>query len=803
VKRTIIVLVGLWTGMLGDAFGDTNSWLGGDGNWQTQIDWSLNQIPNSGQAIAITNTGNFAVTIDDQTASNSPTTMTISSLSASNTAGTSTLLLTNTPLSTIPVVFTVTNNTAISAGAVLNLVDASSIGAGVTMHTSNIVVNGTVLLQGNATLSASGPVAPYNVRIATAANTTGAVSIIGSSLISNSGIAVGEQGFGSLLMSNATLQAGEVDVGISAGAHGVWQMTGSSNTVTASSLQIGGGGGQTGEVVVAGGAFNVASFTVNAGGVFTVSNGAVNASAIGLGTLGSNATVVVSGGALTLSTSISLGATYQATVWQTGGTLSVMNPSMGVIDFGSGNGSQLICSGGVLMVQRLIVGEHGSGQSWILAGGTSTVQQTEIENGSLTVSGGRLVTPFFSLNDTPGSGTMTMSGGEVQVTSHMDIGATTGSKSFVNISGGTLTIASTSPPGSEAPAHIGDGGAGDFRVSSGVFRANTIWVGAVSGSVGTLTVSGGLVDTATGTFGMNLLIGEVANSTGVVSYTSGTLRTLTITVGDAGVGSLLISSNADFQPTTVVVGNQSGAVGSMSLQGGSLFSSPMRRIQTLQIGMTAGSTGTVWVTDGALFAGSPISCLQGSVFVGKLGYGRLSATNSSLDLASLAVGAKGIFECVNSQFATFNTCAEINSNLMLFINSTGTFGGPLQNAGTVTVSGGTVTFSQPVNNSGWIVATNGVVQFSGEINNTGSVLLGPDKFTITSIFATGNDVAITWPVLGGNHYRVQGASSVTDTFFDITSDIVPAIAGFSSTNYLDVGGLTNSANRFYQIRQIY
>jgi hypothetical protein len=148
-------------------------------------------------------------------------------------------------------------------------------------------------------------------------------------------------------------------------------------------------------------------------------------------------------------------------------------------------------------------------------------------------------------------------------------------------------------------------------------------------------------------------------------------------------------------------------------------------------------------------------------------------------------------------------CTMVNSNLISFVNSSGSLSAGMQNVGTITVSGGTITFSQLVNNTGTIVATNGAVQFSGGINNTGSVLLGLDKFCITAIAATGNDVAISWPALGGNHYRMQAAASVTGTYFDITSDIVPPGSGFTTTNYLDAGGLTNSANRFYRVRQIY
>jgi hypothetical protein len=319
-----------------------------------------------------------------------------------------------------------------------------------------------------------------------------------------------------------------------------------------------------------------------------------------------------------------------------------------------------------------------------------------------------------------------------------------------------------------------------------------------------LTVAGGVVDEPLGS-GTTLLIGENAGSTGLVSYTDGNLHARTITVGDAGYGSMFVSSNADFQPFDVRVALQSSAAGELSLRGGMLFSSPLRRTGTLQVGVATGSTGVVWVTDGVLLAGDMFSCFQdNSVLVGMQGSGRLSATNSTLYLYNLSVGSAGTLECVNSQLAAQTAgCSTLNNNVMSFINSVGTFSGSVQNNGTLIADESTLTFSGSLTTQGTIIATNGTVLFLGSINNSGNVVLGPDLFRIISATASGNDVAIAWQAFAGNRYRVQAATDLVIGFSDISSEIAAIGNGMISTNYIDDGALTNSSRQFYRVRQVW
>jgi hypothetical protein len=340
---------------------------------------------------------------------------------------------------------------------------------------------------------------------------------------------------------------------------------------------------------------------------------------------------------------------------------------------------------------------------------------------------------------------------------------------------------------------LGAGGLGQMIVSSGTVTAGPIYVGSLFGASGnhdgTLMVSGGSVQA-------EFLIGQSTTAaTGTVWFTGGTLSGH-MSIGDTGVGSMYVSSSAYFHPSeSIFVGNQSGSVGSLSLQGGSTFSS--REIDDLEIGVSAGGTGTVWVTDGffqATACDSPV--------VGDQGSGRFSATNSMLRLSSFSVGSQGTFECVGSQLQVFGPCATVNNNLMSFVNSIASFS-TVNNAGTIVANNSTLTFLQPLNNGGCIVATNGTVLFSGGITNSGAVLLSPSQFCITSIVATGSDVVITWPAFGGNHYRVQAANSFTDTFSDVTADIVASGTGLGTTNYVDSGALTNNPGLFYRIHQVY
>ncbi len=591
-------------------------------------------------------------------------------------------------------------------------------------------------------------------------------------------------------------------MGVQAGANSLWQIAGGSNSVA--NINIGVNSGSSGSLFISNGVVIAANLSDSDGGV---------------------GNVTVAGGKLVIGTYLLagyLGAT--GAVWQTGGEIDVLGKMMlltesGIVPYDG----QIVCSGGVLNATEVDIGhntdpnESSGTLMWNIAGGTSTVSSAVYvvgsgpQSGLVNVSGGRLQTALLELGYGEPGGSVTISGGQIQVTSRMDVGVVPGTASVINVTGGNLELASISSPGSEFPGFIGSAsggqaGIGQVNVSSGSFTGNFIEVGAAPGSVGTLNVSGGLVDGSTGTFGFGttLLVGE-AGATGAVSYTGGNLNLKSITVGDAGFGSLSVSSNANFKPLGMRVGNQNGGVGLATFQGGTLsaFGPVTRQMGDLEIGLQAGSTGAVWVSNGALQAGTGCSLDNNAAAIGELGSGRLTATNSWIVLTSPSIGVQGTLQCVNSQvFIENGGCAAINNNVMLFVTSTGTFDSMLQNNATLVANGSTLEFQQPVNNSGWIIATNGWLLFQSSVTNSGAIMLGPDQFRVTSVTATGSDAAITWQAFGGNDYRVQAGANLVGGFSDISTDIVATGNGPVVTNFIDHGALTNSTRRFYRVRQI-
>jgi len=86
----------------------------------------------------------------------------------------------------------------------------------------------------------------------------------------------------------------------------------------------------------------------------------------------------------------------------------------------------------------------------------------------------------------------------------------------------------------------------------------------------------------------------------------------------------------------------------------------------------------------------------------------------------------------------------------------------------------------------------------GQINLVVSVAGGPQ---ITSIAREGNNVRLGWTGTVGKTNVVQVSTSKTNfttNYVDLSGNIV--LTG-TSTNYLDVGGATNSPARYYRIRQ--
>jgi hypothetical protein len=84
-------------------------------------------------------------------------------------------------------------------------------------------------------------------------------------------------------------------------------------------------------------------------------------------------------------------------------------------------------------------------------------------------------------------------------------------------------------------------------------------------------------------------------------------------------------------------------------------------------------------------------------------------------------------------------------------------------------------------------------------------VVDPTIFSILSIAPQGNDVRLSWIMPLGHTGVVQGAGGAADgnstsNFSDISTAIFVPGSGVVTTNYLDVGGMTNSPSWFYRIR---
>jgi hypothetical protein len=75
---------------------------------------------------------------------------------------------------------------------------------------------------------------------------------------------------------------------------------------------------------------------------------------------------------------------------------------------------------------------------------------------------------------------------------------------------------------------------------------------------------------------------------------------------------------------------------------------------------------------------------------------------------------------------------------------------------------------------------------------------GP-KYQLTQAKREGNNMRITWQTVGGRKDVVQVAPAVSGTYTNLSATITVPGVGVVTTNYLEIGGATNSA-RFYRIK---
>lgn len=83
----------------------------------------------------------------------------------------------------------------------------------------------------------------------------------------------------------------------------------------------------------------------------------------------------------------------------------------------------------------------------------------------------------------------------------------------------------------------------------------------------------------------------------------------------------------------------------------------------------------------------------------------------------------------------------------------------------------------------------------------------PLSFQINSMAWQGDDVLLTWTTVGGSTNVVQvtnggAGGSYSNNFIDLSPSIIPTGASVTTTNYLDIGGATNTPSRYYRVRLV-
>jgi polygalacturonase len=746
---TVCVISALLAGTAEAAL-TTNNWIDpSSGQWETAGNWSLG-VPSSSPSILIITNGSVSgklITIDSNTVSLAPSSLTISNLFLSGPLSTqkNTLDLVNTGATPLDILNTLT----ISSGGSIS------------------ITNSTLRVDGSG--------------VAVSVSDDGDVLLNTGTFIATNKILVGVVGQGTLTISNGMMQAGSMEIGETSGAQGTLTLAGGTNLFSAYIFD-GFANGATGTVWLTGGQLVVTNNVLRLGnsgpGLMTVSNGTWLTIDVNVGYFGQG-TLTVAGGSGTLTTILEIGYKTGSTgsVWMTGGTLTIPNSTTFVGDNGSG---RMTVSNGTWLANRIAVGNSNSSRGTLtVAGGTNTSTSTlslgnstsatgtvwitggqlTVTNGTtavasngvgqLTVSNGtwlaRDVAVGYSANSS--QGTLTLAGGTNVFSSTLTVGSGSGGvgnggTGTVWITGGQLTVTNDI-----TYAGYGYQGAGQITMSNGTWTAKGVELGYTAGSGGTLTIAGGT--TTIQQFGLFLGV-STGGDTGTVWLTGGQLimTTSSAIIGNFGTGQMAVS-NGLWEVDSVIV-NEGGDGGTLTIAGG-VSSLP----DGLSVSSAPGKTGTVWMTGGELDSSS-------SAAVGVGGVGRMILSNGTWQSLRTYVGqfagAQGTLIVAGGTNSVSFSLTIGNSNCSA--------------TGTVIVAGGSLFIT---NDSGTAVLN---VENGTFTINSGTVVV--DKFVMTNacahlvqtggtfIYSNGQPVDTDPPVpnIPTNNYNVTAFGAVGDGVSD-------------------------------------
>ncbi|HXI83470.1 MAG TPA: thrombospondin type 3 repeat-containing protein [Verrucomicrobiae bacterium] len=654
----------------------------------------------------------------------------------------------------------VTNNSNLSSSGPGGFIDIFGGGSG-----QMIVSNGTVIA--NAVRVATNGTAFFSVvggnvivgdqtltngfRVGTSVGSTGIVNFTGGSLVVTQGVmSVGVNGVGTVTATNSTLDLGQTEVASGSNSAGTITLQDGATMNVSSNLIVASGVGATGAVTMTGGSLFVPNGTIGVGNNGNLTGGSGSAQM----TI-ANASVTAKG--------VNLGSSA------------------------GGHGIMTIQPGAILHITGGCAACGLSYNEGILDGGTIDATNADMFAGQthagefISSNGVATVRSAFIGFDNLGS--MTEVGGTLNVLSNLVVGTSLGATGIVTMTGGSVFVTNGVFAVGNGGSLLSTGGVGHVTLSNGVVESASILIGDNFGSDANLTVAGTSTVRAHGGLRSNGIRTTVVNG-GTLEVVLGPSPAFEdpilhdrIVISYLADGKMIVSNGAVRAPGLVVAAS-AGNTGTLELDGGitSVYSN-------MTIGLVGcGSTGIVKVAGGSLFVtngGSAMLEVRGGTFTFSAGtviVDRLVITNACARF--IRTGG-----------------ALVYSSLLLDPNQS-TAGDGIPNGWKL--SHGLDPFDPNL----------GSEDADGDgLSNLQEYLAGTDPtnsasaFRITSVIKTGSDVRVIWTMGSNKTNALQFANggNYTTNFTDLFT--VTNTVG-TLTNYLDVGGATNIPTRFYRVRLV-
>ncbi|CAN5589595.1 hypothetical protein BH09VER1_BH09VER1_40860 [soil metagenome] len=328
------------------------------------------------------------------------------------------------------------------------------------------------------------------------------------------------------------------------------------------------------------------------------------------------------------------------------------------------------------------------------------------------------------------------------------IGAVAGSSGTVTMSGGTWNNA--------GELRVGDYGNGTLSITGGSLTSTIGNIGRSFGSTGTVTMSGGKWANSA-----EFQVGNAGNGMFVLS--TGTVSSVLSSIGSGAgaTGVAIVNSGAWINSGELRVGDFGN--GTLTITGGTLTST------IGNIGRSAGGLGTVTISGGNWMNSAEFLVGNGGVGSFAMSSGTVSSVLSSVGAGSTGTGG-----------ATISGGVWLNSGEL----RVGDFGN-----GTLTITGGTITST--IGNIGRSLGSSGTVAMSGgSWTNSDQLLVGNagnGVFTLSSGTVTNNIGTI------GAGSGANGVATVSGGRWDNASSLDVGQSGVGTLNLTGTGVVSINA----------